>query len=191
MRCDVIVEADKITTSHFNPRTSCEVRLSFSCTSFDNSLFQSTHLVWGATVMLKKLEYELSQFQSTHLVWGATILSRKHSVSSLYFNPRTSCEVRRHNKQSVFFYCIFQSTHLVWGATQNDPRIITAIFYFNPRTSCEVRRFIPFFYCNIFWISIHAPRVRCDDVFCRTVIVLTNFNPRTSCEVRRMTRETR
>ena len=33
-------------------------------------------------------------------------------------------------------------------------------------------------------ISIHAPRVRCDESFSIECTVLQYFNPRTSCEVR-------
>ena len=34
------------------------------------------------------------------------------------------------------------------------------------------------------WISIHAPRVRCDDYECNRSLESDYFNPRTSCEVR-------
>ena len=57
----------------------------------------------------------------------------------LYFNPRTSCEVRHFFNFRSKVFIPFQSTHLVWGAT--DFQVL-------------------FFQC--FFISIHAPRVRCD-----------------------------
>ena len=56
-----------------------------------------------------------------------------------HFNPRTSCEVRRDGYQIPDFQTTFQSTHLVWGAT--ELKLWRIWFYF---------------------ISIHAPRVRCD-----------------------------
>ena len=56
--------------------------------------------------------------------------------------------------------------------------------YFNPRTSCEVRPKFNYRSHPAYQISIHAPRVRCDNiVFCKRYFK-HNFNPRTSCEVR-------
>ena len=80
-----------------------------------------------------------------------------------YFNPRTSCEVRRFVSFLYLSTAIeFQSTHLVWGATGGQCVEQYAGGDFNPRTSCEVRRFgNPLGYGSI-GISIHAPRVRCD-----------------------------
>ena len=79
---------------------------------------------------------------------------------------------------------LFQSTHLVWGATKYLLFLFCMYLYFNPRTSCEVRHFA-FHFCwkgNI--ISIHAPRVRCDNTKKNQIASVKYFNPRTSCEVR-------
>ena len=81
----------------------------------------------------------------------------------MYFNPRTSCEVRHFLYNHQVHIPSFQSTHLVWGATWIS---ISRDTFFN--------------------ISIHAPRVRCDIWPIKCINVLTYFNPRTSCEVRHL-----
>ena len=138
VRCDVLRHKHLPETSYFNPRTSCEVRLTLWKKCQGAILFQSTHLVWGATLIFPK------------------IIDEKRN-----FNPRTSCEVRRSNSKTGDSQYLFQSTHLVWGATDDGshtlasviisihaPRVrcdfsvyryTFAIFNFNPRTSCEVR----------------------------------------------------
>ena len=113
---------------------------------------------------LKSNDGTEESFQSTHLVWGATYLISSCFSVIHHFNPRTSCEVRRLFLEISMVGSIFQSTHLVWGATW------TAICWF----------YSPY-------ISIHAPRVRCDTAWTVSLHALQYFNPRTSCEVRPMT----
>ena len=165
------------------PRVRCD--LVTACCKGGIQIFQSTHLVWGATTMTEYAKnwvkisihaprvrcdegeidcLTVSQlFQSTHLVWGAT---RAIIVINIAI-------------------ALFQSTHLVWGATSRWFICLKDCRYFNPRTSCEVRllkvamtyatesNFNPRTSCevrhktainNAAWgvISIHAPRVRCD-----------------------------
>ena len=126
-------------------------------------------------------------FQSTHLVWGATLPLGTSCNPKMYFNPRTSCEVRRAEDVVWAEFEVFQSTHLVWGATLSS----TAKYIAEN-------------------ISIHAPRVRCDTYnLCNqrtqkrfqsthlvwgatTILPIVTFppyyfNPRTSCEVRQFT----
>ncbi len=146
-------------------------------------------------------------FQSTHLVWGATGKDFSGRIWDNNFNPRTSCEVRQKKKCSLFVIFLFQSTHLVWGATPAENSAVYGRYaisihaprvrcdkinvaqqekynYFNPRTSCEVRLSGTTSFICIYYISIHAPRVRCDLRACIRRIGYLNFNPRTSCEVR-------
>ena len=63
-----------IPVRHFNPRTSCEVRLQKSSKRRQKGIFQSTHLLRGATVLRSQHALNLG-FQSTHLLRGATIIS--------------------------------------------------------------------------------------------------------------------
>ncbi len=79
-----------------------------------------------------------------------------------YFNPRTSCEVRRFGKS-----CETKQTHISIHAprVRCDRRCQlkrSEEDYFNPRTSCEVRRAGKVGKRMEIKISIHAPRVRCD-----------------------------
>ena len=161
VRCDANEDERSTNGNYFNPRTSCEVRRLF---------------VWQAGIFLI--------FQSTHLVWGATVQRSRLLFNWLYFNPRTSCEVRRNKNLEYILPKLFQSTHLVWGATQCRRTIKSITWHFNPRTSCEVRHGREW---SEIWsenISIHAPRVRCDRSVAFVFPFYLYFNPRTSCEVR-------
>ena len=125
-------------SSYFNPRTSCEVRLLVLVFSDYSIIFQSTHLVWGATIKRKNAR-------------------NKHNIS--IHAPRVRCDFRSWWLSP--FVSLFQSTHLVWGATYtvhdrfggdyisiHAPRVRCdfcrisqsgELLHFNPRTSCEVR----------------------------------------------------
>ena len=59
--------------AHFNPRTPCGVRLAYSIRSTENTIFQSTHPLRGATT--------------------SPILSGV--LTGTHFNPRTPCGVRQ------------------------------------------------------------------------------------------------
>ena len=144
--------------------------------------FQSTHPVWGATVCRAKATIAHT-FQSTHPVWGATasvepighssivsihaprvgcdINQGSFSPSSIGFNPRTPCGVRHELPRFLCPGGRFQSTHPVWGAT----KVVE----------------IP---DDIEWVSIHAPRVGCDDKPLIKGLGGNSFNPRTPCGVR-------
>ena len=84
-----------------------------------------------------------------------------HLVCRSDFNPRTPCGVRPLCAAFVAGDREFQSTHPVWGATCGYIRV-------------EVVRDI----------SIHAPRVGCDEMAQVSSIPPGNFNPRTPCGVR-------
>ena len=123
-------------------------------------------------------------FQSTHLVWGATCIVSISPVSWLYFNPRTSCEVR-HGEFVAPCEVFYISIHAPRVRCDQHAGISVADNEnFNPRTSCEVRLRMSAFVREIKDISIHAPRVRCDSGSNTSHAIEKNFNPRTSCEVR-------
>ena len=127
---------------------------------FVNCLFQSTHLLRGATPR-PGLPSAYDRFQSTHLLRGATSSVELVSSRRAYFNPRTSCEVRRGLITLLVPLIAFQSTHLLRGATLL-------------RIAGRQHR------C----ISIHAPLARCDRCDQQVLYRHIDFNPRTSCEVR-------
>ena len=101
-------------------------------------------------------------FQSTHPVWGATRDGQLIPKVVIHFNPRTPCGVRR-----VSTSIRFPS----WS-------------YFNPRTPCGVRHAWPATGQTRYSISIHAPRVGCDDGWAMCPQCGKDFNPRTPCGVR-------
>ena len=81
---------------------------------------------------------------------------------ALYFNPRTPCGVRLAQLSRPDKVNRFQSTHPVWGAT------------------CAYK---PDWF-DALWISIHAPRVGCDQAVESSASFSAYFNPRTPCGVR-------
>ena len=134
--------------------------------------------MWGATLVMG-INYDLMQFQSTHPVWGATpqdcltLVIDPISIHApgvgcdvntyvirtffQYFNPRTPCGVRPLRRYRIGSGLRFQSTHPVWGAT------------------CSRQTKI-----NINSISIHAPRVGCDDgamIFLMEKVVFQSTHP--------------
>ena len=128
-------------------------------------VFQSTHLVWGATIECLLLAFIFAiSIHAPRVRCDAGLQPCFNLIS--YFNPRTSCEVRLYTSFLLKFWIVFQSTHLVWGAT------------------CVLTR-----RGNIRNISIHAPRVRCDPQQYCNITSRYHFNPRTSCEVRLVRRD--
>ena len=114
-RCDPHLQHGPACYQNFNPRTSCEVRHILRHKVNAKHIFQSTHLLRGATDYTFQPQRNF-QFQSTHLLRGATGYAWAKVFFDKHFNPRTSCEVRRRMRSFP-----------------------AAGWYFNPRTSCEVR----------------------------------------------------
>ena len=116
--CEVRLSAGMTGTSaaDFNPRTSCEVRPLFNSGLENANLFQSTHLLRGATVTVYvfgtfaaiSIHAPLARCDITFQPFGpASIISihaplarcdiessGKCGYNCRNFNPRTSCEVR-------------------------------------------------------------------------------------------------
>ena len=127
--------------SHFNPRTPCGVRLLAQSSLSSGQGFQSTHPVWGATQIVQ-LHHKGIHISIHAPRVGCDVKYRVVFSPSGHFNPRTPCGVRRQVPGSIFAQWAFQSTHPVWGATP-----YVAKFH------------------SIITISIHAPRVGCDDIW--------------------------
>ena len=123
--------------------------------------FQFTHPVWGATQQLFGSWLIDTSFNSR------TPCGVRHSLScnfytSWSFNSRTPCGVRPDSSVRTWFCWWFQFTHPVWGATSTDrPELLTLRFQFTHAvwgaTSANYRR------NNTKRVSIHAPRVGCDE----------------------------
>ena len=67
---------------HFNPLTPCGVRPIRRRSSGAMTGFQSTHPVWGETIVINVLDPATHKFQSTHPVWGETLACLPSLVSS-------------------------------------------------------------------------------------------------------------
>ena len=122
-------------------------------------------------------------FQFTHPVWGATILLRPLRICSLSFNSRTPCGVRLTPENFSSAVLKFQFTHPVWGATPALSLLLShlSVSIHAPRVGCDCRITQVYWRCHV---SIHAPRVGCDRLVCNLNLDLLCFNSRTPCGVR-------
>ena len=107
----------------------------------------------------------------------------------LYFNPRTPCGVRPRRRASLSAAVrLFQSTHPVWGATLSDTSL----------RSCRIFQSThPVWGATSQWdvangclsvISIHAPRVGCDNTDGQHPVVIGGISihaPRVGCDTRK------
>ena len=182
--CDVISSAfsSRSEISIHAPRVGCDwaARRHY----YSARRFQSTHPGWGATTVVIAPENIVNDFnprtpggvrliagkhffngisfQSTHPGWGATVWQRICGQVWQHFNPRTPGGVRRFGSTHRLCKIRFQSTHPGWGATLEFSRYLEILIYFNPRTPGGVRRHCAILRFLIHIISIHAPRVGCD-----------------------------
>ena len=191
--------------SHFNPRTPCGVRPSFS-----RFLRPGTHF-------------------NPRTPCGVRRLVAYRNRPTHNFNPRTPCGVRLCRSWYLATSTQFQSTHPLRGATKGEIFVVIHFHiisihaplagcdrrtsargpahrpYFNPRTPCGVRRangtvnrsrayFNPRTPCGVrhlhlqymSWLEYFNPRTPCGvrlSIFSINKS-LTNFNPRTPCGVR-------
>ena len=137
-RCDFVLNSPQPSQqiSIHAPHARCDFT-TFS-TLFNSVLFQSTHLMRGATspsLYLPKLvnfnprtscevrhvvtySQQMKHLISIHAPHArCDITQGSHKTIQIYFNPRTSCEVRPPLKRTICKTFVFQSTHLMRGAT--------------------------------------------------------------------------
>ena len=161
MGCDVTIQRRScgVLISIHAPRVGCD--RSSRAPPWVNGIFQSTHPVWGATSRRASRSDDVPIFQSTHPVWGATC-NRKFYGGGLRFqstHPVWGATFKSISHPSA--KTRFQSTHPVWGATilptSNTSR--TAISIHAPRVGCDQAELKKYQDAEI---SIHAPRVGCD-----------------------------
>ena len=106
-------------------------------------------LMWWAT-----------KFQLTHLLRGATHSLFHLLQAPIYFNSRTSCEVRLVNLSS-FYYALNFNSRTSCEVRLASSAALSNTVDFNSRTSCEVRLRPPAAAPRP-PISTHAPLARCD-----------------------------
>ena len=100
----------------FNPRTPCGVRPKSSRAGATSHGFQSTHSLRSATPV--KHPIATMQLVSIHaLLAECDECATGRPPSSLSFNPRTPCGVRRYPTKATINNRKFQSTHSLRSAT--------------------------------------------------------------------------
>ena len=146
---------------NFNPRSSCEERRYIHCYFPSCTLFQSTLLMRGATLGIRRPDWSSHNFNPRSSC-EERLQCFYYLFAVGYFNPRSSCEERLPLSYKGHMVLEFQSTLLMRGATGS-------IFIQNRYPS----------------ISIHAPHARSDLPALKLRCKYINFNPRSSCEERR------
>ena len=102
-----------------------------------------------------------------------------------HFNPRTPCGVRHATQALGSTVDVFQSTHPVWGATDWFDalwKIYPKFQSTHPVWGATQIRGAKYAIC---WISIHAPRVGCDQerhTRCRSLQSISIHAPRVGCD---------
>ena len=137
--CDEAWVITFIRSGCFNSRTPCGVRrLSWRRINF-HRLFQFTHPVWGATVERSPcLVHRVVSIHAPRV--GCDLHPTLQGTFYIRFNSRTPCGVRPLARTKTQLQRTFQFTHPVWGAT-----VISLMV--DPTAK----------------VSIHAPRVGCDN----------------------------
>ena len=168
----------------FNPRSPCGERLAKTIINANETVFQSTLPVWGATNPASVCTARNIGFQSTLPVWGATVYR-----GGLRHKPDISIHAPRVGSDFIYYFCEhckkgfqstlpvwgatlvllccgshagFQSTLPVWGATSSTQSGLRQWRDFNPRSPCGERHRRMGKACCVVDISIHAPRVGSD-----------------------------
>ena len=150
-------------SSHFNPRSSCEERpYVYLAIVFSPYIFQSTLLMRGATCAYCRPAPRRAYFNPRSSCEERPRATASRSAPSANFNPRSSCEERLNTVDRGVKANPFQSTLLMRGATLHRATARVKAADFNPRSSCEERRAGAAALRFGFAISIHAPHARSD-----------------------------
>ena len=204
-RCDLEGAALEDVYINFNPRTSCEVRRRMARVPASRGLFQSTHLLRGATLTVCR--GRRSSCISIHAPLARCDITADCIASNISISihaPLARCDKKPSSSariQIISIHAPLARCDCTYGS-----RIPWKAENFNPRTSCEVRPAqapgrepaAPFQSTHLLRgatphgprpgqsrpISIHAPLARCDGRSLKCVTPQHHFNPRTSCEVR-------
>ena len=144
----------------FNPRTPCGVRPPDTPTPEQRTNISIHAPRVGCDVAGIFYTIRQSDF-NPRTPCGVRPFSPFGSRAVIYFNPRTPWGVRLRLLNTQSYTTKFQSTHPVWGATAVHPHIV-----------------------RIVQISIHAPRVGCDDVILAAVQLhaISIHAPRVGCD---------
>ena len=146
---------------YFNPHAPCGARRILIRIYADNSIFQSTRPVWGATTQGREptATFDIS-IHTPRVGRDRGVLCSP--IRLWNFNPHAPCGARPLPLKALQWIDTFQSTRPVWGATRAFPR-------------ADQRRFI----------SIHTPRVGRDRACGHSRSCARDFNPRAPRGARR------
>ena len=159
--------------------------------------------MWGATIIAERLEigylnfnprspcgerlvaaqdaFTTVRFQSTLPVWGATVLIVPRLYAGVFQSTLPVWGATAAPFILVRGHDLFQSTLPVWGATLRLA-VVTQMYYISihaPRVGSDLGD--PSTLGVLSHISIHAPRVGSDATFYQTVAQICYFNPRSPC----------
>ena len=158
--CDSLMPLQRPFYSHFNPRTPCGVRPSFS-----RFLRPGTHFnprtPCGVRHYLLGRSADHEIFQSTHPLRGATRLPRllrRGRIISIHA-PLAGCDARGQDHLHGRRISIHAP---LAGCDPRGSSPVQAARYFNPRTPCGVRPLEDWRQAASWSISIHAPLAGCD-----------------------------
>ena len=170
-------------TESFNSRTPRGVRLSNDLEKITPMSFQFTHPAWGATYCsIKCFLEDLVSIHAPRVGCDSFIHAAISEMMS--FNSRTPRGVRLIRSALALNITMFQFTHPAWGATAAIYPLPPKCFCFNSRTPRGVRLADGVSVCFGEGVSIHAPRVGCDDRFrvfsVRTLVSI--HAPRVGCD---------
>ena len=130
-RGDACESSDPPRTCGFNPRPSCEGRLSYDSNAENRPWFQPTPLMRGATRRRRRHDRPLPvSTHAPHARGDRASLGPPRTSGS--FNPRPSCEGRRGGRRRRAATCRFHPTPLMRGATAPARKPSSSMFLFQP-----------------------------------------------------------
>ena len=181
--CDILCFIFSQTRTHFNPRTPCGVRLRLKreCQEkFEISIHAPRVGCDGAHPFINIFQRNFNP--RTPCGVRPSCASKRLRYTSISIHaPRVGCDGS--DGRIALYVDEFQSTHPVWGATATNATITAGIQFQSTHPvwgATRMRRSSQ----TMTSISIHAPRVGCDDAKGQQVRSWKHFNPRTPCGVR-------
>ena len=191
----------------FNPRSPCGERLALGTFKIFIKCNFNPRSPCGERPSKSESAMQQTIFQSTLPVWGATWLYASKRYTEDNFNPRSPCGERLKYFKSNLSSLEFQSTLPVWGATINTGRVVLgtkisihaprvgsdsavispsdAISHFNPRSPCGERQTTILHYAKPEKFQSTLPVWGATRTSRCSARLWSYFNPRSPCGERR------
>ena len=139
------------------------MRLAGSRLSNTRTIFQSTHPLRGATVLLTDRLRSTEYFNPRTPCGVRPILFQNLNRTLSNFNPRPPCGVRLIAISGSFSCVSYFNPRTPCGVRRVDKAVTVDAADFNPRTPCGVRLYTSCMRWPRINISIHAPLAGCDE----------------------------